>query len=315
VGHQPRGNNDSADPFQPLFTSEIMDLIYRYDPYQPLVWSPPADAEAALEILRQGNQRFVEIVDRMHRATMGETVESPMVIPVNPLSLGLPLWPAVALDQAPFGLVIGCSDARAPVEQIFDQSFNSLFVVRIAGNVLGTECLGSVDYAVRTMAESVKFVLVLGHSGCGAVTAAVDSYLSPNDYSEIASNHALRSLINRVMIAVRSAAKGLQTAAGPAVADHPNYRRALIELAVYVNAAVTAFDLRRELANLRLNDMRVVYGVYDLESMRVHAEPDNCEYGAVHVARAFDDAPHEADQLNDLARNLAERVIALQLTT
>ena len=238
-----------------------------------------------------------------------------MVIPVNPLSLGLPLWPTAALDQAPFGLVIGCSDARAPVEQIFDQAFNSLFVVRIAGNVLGTECLGSVDYAVRTMAESVKFVLVLGHSGCGAVTAAVDAYLNPSNFSEIASTHALRSLINRVMIAVRSAAKGLQVAAGHSVINHPGYRQALIELAVYVNAAVTAFDLRRELANLQLPGMRIVYGVYDLESLRVHAEPDNCEHGAVHVARPFDDAPYEAEQFNDLARHLAERVIALQLTS
>jgi carbonic anhydrase len=292
-----------------------MDLIYRYDPYQPLTWSPPADAEAALEILRQGNHRFVEIVDRMHRATLGEAVESQMVIPVNPLSLGLPLWPAVSPDQAPFGLVIGCSDARAPVEQVFDQAFNSLFVVRIAGNVLGTECLGSVDYAVRHMADTVKFVLVLGHSGCGAVTAAVDAYLNPSDFSDIASTHALRSLINRVMIAVRSAAKGLQTAAGPAVINHPGYRQALIELAIYVNAAVTAFDLRRELANLQLTDMRVVYGVYDLESLRVHAEPDDCEHGAAHVARAFGDAPHEADQFHDLARHLAERVIALQLSS
>jgi carbonic anhydrase len=290
-----------------------MDLIYRYDPYQPLTWSPPADAEAALEILQQGHERFVEIVARMHRATLGEAVESPMVIPVNPLSLGLPLWPAASLDQAPFGLVIGCSDARAPVEQVFDQAFNSLFVVRIAGNVLGTECLGSVEYAVRNMAESVKFVLVLGHSGCGAVTAAVDAYLNPSAFSVIASTHPLRSLVNRVMIAVRGAAKGLQTTAGASVVSHPGYRQALIELAVYINAAVTAFDLRRELANLQLPAMRVVYGVFDLESLRVHAEPDDCEYGAAHVHRVFGEAPHEADQFNDLARHLAERVIALQL--
>jgi carbonic anhydrase len=290
-----------------------MDLIYRYDPYQPLTVSTPADAEAALDILRQGNERFVEIVSRMQRATLGEPAESPMVIPVNPLTLGLPLWPATSLDQAPFGLVVGCSDARAPVEQVFDQAFNSLFVVRIAGNVLGTECLGSVEYAVRNMADSVKFVLVLGHSGCGAVTAAVDAYLSPSNFSDIASTHPLRSLVNRVMIAVRGAALGLQTAAGPSVISHPGYRQALIELAVYINAAVTAFDLRRELANLDLSSTRVVYGVFDLESLRVHAEPDNCEYGAPHVARAFGDAPQEAAQFHDLARHLAERVIALQL--
>jgi len=290
-----------------------MDLIYRYDPYQPLNFSPPADADAALEILRRGNERFVEIVDRMHRATLGEAVDSTMVIPVNPLSLGLPMWRAMSPDQTPFGLVVGCSDARAPVEQIFDQAFNSLFVVRIAGNVLGTECLGSIDYAVRHVA-TVKFVLVLGHSGCGAVTAAVDTYLQPDDYSDIACTHSLRSLVNRLMVAVRSAAKGLQEVAGPEITRHPGYRQALIELAVYVNAAVTAFDLRRELAALQLPMLRVVYGVYDLESLRVHAEPDHCEHGQVHVPGAFGDAPHEAEEFHDLARHLAERVIALQLT-
>jgi carbonic anhydrase len=292
-----------------------MELIYRYDPYQALSWSPPADAEAALDILRQGNKRFVEMVDRMKRAMLGEAVESPMVIPVNPLSLGLPLWSSTAPDQAPFGLVVGCSDARAPVEQIFDQAFNSLFVVRIAGNVLGTECLGSVDYAVRKLASTLKFVLVLGHSGCGAVTAAVDTYMHPSEFADIASTHSLRSLIDRLMVAVRGAAKGLQEIAGPSVTKHPNYRAALIELAVYLNAAVTAFDLRRELAVLQLTDMRVAYGIYDLEALRVHAEPDNCEHGRRHVERAFDPAPEHAEQFDGLARHLAARVIELQLTS
>ncbi len=291
-----------------------MDLIYRYDPYQALTWSPPANADAALEIMRQGNRRFVEIVDRMYRATLGEAVESPMVIPVNPLSLGLSLLPDVAQDQAPFGLVVGCSDARAPVEQIFDQAFNSLFVVRIAGNVLGTECLGSVDFAVRKLASTLKFVLVLGHSGCGAVTAAVDTYLHPSEFADIATTHSLRSLIDRLTVAVRGAAKGLQEAAGSSVTRHPNYRAALIELAVYLNAAVTAFDLRREIASLQLADLRVAYGVYDLETLRVHAEPDACVRGTLHVDHPFNDAPERAEQFDDLARHLAQRVIALQLT-
>ncbi len=134
-----------------------MELIYRYDPYQPITWSPPKDAESALDILTRGNARFVEIVDRMHRATLGEDVESPMVIPVNPLTLGLPMWRTARPDQTPFGLVVGCSDARVPIEQVFDLAFNSLFVVRIAGNVLGTECLGSVDLDVRNLANTLKF--------------------------------------------------------------------------------------------------------------------------------------------------------------
>ena len=169
-----------------------MDLIYRYDPFQPITWSPPADAQVALDTLWQGNERFVEIVERMYRATMGEAVESSMVIPVNPISLGLPLCAPLAGSVA---IRFGCRLFRCPrpVEQIFDQAFNSLFVVRIAGNVLGTECLGSIDYAVRNLAGTLKFVLVLGHSGCGAVTAAVNTYLNPSDFSDIACTHALRA--------------------------------------------------------------------------------------------------------------------------
>src|SRR4029079_13659120 len=156
----------------------------------------------------------------------------------------------MALKQTPFALVLGCSDARVPVEQIFDQSFNDLFVVRIAGNVLGTECVGSVDVAVRQFAESLKLVVVLGHTGCGAVGAAVETYLSPKDYAAITFTHALRSLADRIMIAVRGASNALQNVCGRNVVHHPNYKDALKEVAVYLNAAITAFDLRREVIAL-----------------------------------------------------------------
>ena len=86
------------------------------------------------------------------------------------------LWappdPTDALAQRPFAAVLGCSDARVPIEMVFGQAFNDLFVVRVAGNVLGSECLGSLDYALSNLGESIKLVVVLGHSRCGAVTAA-----------------------------------------------------------------------------------------------------------------------------------------------
>ena len=89
----------------------------------------------------------------MHRATLGEAAESPMVIPVNLVSLGTA---AVARPHAGSDAVwLGRRLFRRPGagRTDFDQAFNSLFVVRIAGNVLGTECLGSVDFAVRNLAE------------------------------------------------------------------------------------------------------------------------------------------------------------------
>jgi len=109
--------------------------------------------------------------------------EKPLVIPSKPLWLNSSV--AGAPPQVPFALTLGCSDARAPIERIFDQPSNALFVVRVAGNVLGTECLGSIDYAVQQLKASLRLLVVLGHTGCGAVTAAVDSYLSPSDYPEV----------------------------------------------------------------------------------------------------------------------------------
>src|SRR6185369_12141009 len=153
----------------------------------------------------------------MQQATLGEKPEEAIVVPCCPVSLGLPLWRGAVATQQPYAIVLGCSDARVPIEPIFDQSFNDLFVIRIAGNVLGTECLGSVDFAVRHFADSLKLVVVLGHTGCGAVSAAVETYLSPKDYADIAFTHALRSLVDRIMIAVRGAANAIQHVCGQSV--------------------------------------------------------------------------------------------------
>jgi len=292
-----------------------MDLIYRYDPHQPITHECCADAETARRTLFEGNRRFADMVERMQKATLGESVHSQVVIPISPLSLGLPLWAGGAPDQAPFALVLGCSDARVPIEQIFDLAFNDLFVIRIAGNVMGVECLGSVDYAVRSFDSSLKLVVVLGHSRCGAVTAAVDTYLSPSDYAEIAATHALRSLVDRIMVAARGAANALKRSGGNDVSERPEYRQMLIETTVYLNAAVTAFDLQREVGKLVETPPQVVYGVYDLDTLRVHSQPE--KPGRQH--RTTDDAlaetPAHAEDFSELADRLAERVVAQSLRT
>ena len=113
------------------------------------------------------------------------------------------------------------------------------------GNVLGTECLGSFDFALRHLGGSLKATVVMGHTGCGAVGAAVDTYLSPNDYADIAFTHPLRSLVDRIMIAVRGAANAFDRRYGHSIHKHPDYRMALVEASAYLNAAITAFDLHR----------------------------------------------------------------------
>jgi carbonic anhydrase len=252
-----------------------MDLIYRYDPLRPLEFRRPRDAEGAVAELLAGNRRLVSFV-RMMQSAMEDGVSTEKlqhVRPVDLLSLGLPFQPGLSHSQSPFACVLGCSDARVPIESVFDQSFNDLFVMRVAGNVLGVECVGSCDFAVKKLGESLKAVLVLGHTGCGAVTAAVDAYLSPEDYADTGFTHSLRTLVDRIMIAVRGTAKSFERRYGHSVQKHPDYREALIEASSYMNAAITAFDLQREIAGFVENSTPVYYGVCDLGNMIVRDLP------------------------------------------
>jgi carbonic anhydrase len=74
---------------------------------------------------------------------------------------------APAPEQYPFAALLGCSDARVPVELIFSEGPNDLFAIRVAGNGLGAEVLGSLKYAVGRLGRSLKPIVVLGHSSCG----------------------------------------------------------------------------------------------------------------------------------------------------
>ncbi len=74
--------------------------------------------------------------------------------------------------QAPFAVIVGCSDSRVPPEIIFDQGIGDLFVVRTAGNILDSIGMGSIEYAVQHL--GVRLVVVMGHSRCGAVGAAIE---------------------------------------------------------------------------------------------------------------------------------------------
>jgi carbonic anhydrase len=290
-----------------------MDIIYRYDPYKPIVPRQLEDAAAAIEMLHRGHERYVTIVTQVHKELVGDHSTGQVVIPSDPLALGLPLRSGAPPVQTPFALVLGCSDARVPIERIFDQSSNDLFVIRVAGNVLGVECLGSIDYAVNQLGTSLKLLVVLGHSACGAVTAAVDSYLAPKDYASIAFTHALRSLVDRIQVAVRGAATALERVAGAAIARHPCYREALVEAAVYLNAAITAYDVRREVDRLAGNATRVVYGVFDLVQQRVCAWPAGAEGDGPGPIPVFADVPSGPEDFGAISIEIAVAVAARRL--
>lgn len=82
---------------------------------------------------------------------------------------------ALARGQQPYATILGCSDSRVPPELIFDANFGELFIVRVAGNVISPEVMGSIQYAGSHL--HTPLFVVLGHEGCGAVKAAIENKL------------------------------------------------------------------------------------------------------------------------------------------
>lgn len=179
------------------------------------------------------------------------------IIQIDPRDLGLEAGNNLGPRQRPFAAVPGCSDARVPIELIFNEGPNDLFVVRGARNDLGSEVLGSLKYAVEHMGGSLKIVVVLGHSGCGAVSSAVDVFLEPEKYLSLATSHALRSIFDRLLVVVQASAKKIQETFGAEVVRNPRYREALIEMFVVLNAALAAYTLQQEMGNRGIGTLKL----------------------------------------------------------
>jgi carbonic anhydrase len=224
------------------------------------------------------------------------------VIPLDPGALGYGAERGVVPVQQPFAAVLGCSDARAPVEMILQQRSNDLFVVRVAGNGLGTGSLGSLRYAAEHFSRSLRLIVVIGHSQCGAVTAAVDAFLQPKSYLPLAANYPLRSIVDAILVAVRSASLALEAAHGPRVSARPGYRAALVETSVALNACLAAFGLKQELDR---SSCRVLFGVYDLASRSLR--PPLAPRGRARVPEVGLAPPPSSDRQ---LRNLAVRFAA-----
>ena len=210
--------------------------------------------------------------------------------------------------QHPFAAVLGCSDARVPIELIFNEGPNDLFVVRVAGNVLGTDVLGSLKFAVEHLGGSLKLIVVLGHSGCGAVTSAVDVFLDPGDYVSLATKHSLRNILDRLLVVIHTCARKLATTFGPDVVQRPGYRQALIEASIVTNAALAAYSIQEGVGTNDAAGLRAVYGVYLLETREVWA-PRPGDTKTVGLAAA----PHDLAGFVDLGDAVvqSERIASL----
>jgi len=129
-------------------------------------------AREALERLESGNRRFV--ADRKRSAQVGATRRNELTE-----------------RQEPYAIVLGCSDSRVPAEIVFDQGLGDLFVIRVAGNIVAPSQIGSVEFAAERF--HTRLVVVLGHSGCGAVMATIEQLTRP----EMQSRN-LRAIVDRV---------------------------------------------------------------------------------------------------------------------
>jgi carbonic anhydrase len=214
----------------------------------------------------------------------------------------------LASGQSPHCAILACADSRVPPEIIFDQGLGDLFVIRVAGNVLADECWGSIDYALNLLSDSIKLVVVLGHSGCGAVTAAVDAYLNPLKYSSARTTYMLRSILHRIFVPVHQAAKGLEKVWGPNAPSMPDYRRSLIESSVCLNAAHAAYNLYVEAERSWKSDVLALFGVYNLFTHQVSMPPQNFRVASSdsepHVNLAY--APTHPREFDGLALQMAE---------
>src|SRR5206468_8165278 len=136
-----------------------------------------------------------------------------------------------AQAQHPFAIVLGCADSRTAPEIVFDQNIGDLFVVRTAGNLVDEHALGSIEYAVDHL--GVRLIVVLGHTRCGAVTAALASDTAPGH---------VQSLVRDIQPAVKAAKSKDRDVTNVAIAE--NARLMANEIHTEANLGEIAKDVR-----------------------------------------------------------------------
>lgn len=196
-------------------------------------------ATEALARLKAGNARFVDGLRS-----------------VDALAAHLKRGDLLA-GQAPFAVILGCSDSRVPVEMVFDQGLGDLFVIRVAGNIVAPSHIGSVEFAAAKF--GTRLVVVLGHTQCGAVEATLEELRQPT----ARQSKNLRSIVERIQPAVE----------GLLATDLKDDPDALDEQAIRANVRVSCNALRHGSEILEElivhHDLVVVGAEYDLESGRV----------------------------------------------
>jgi carbonic anhydrase len=194
-------------------------------------------ATEALERLRAGNGRFVS--DALQHCSL-PTIQARRS--------------ELVAGQEPFAIILGCSDSRVPAEIIFDQGLGDLFVIRVAGNIVGPSQVGSVEFAAERF--GTPLVVVLGHSGCGAVMATMEEL----QRSVECRSAGLCSIVDRIRPSVEALVD----------ATHRQDPDTLVQRAVRSNIQASANHLRQGSPILkqliRNNALTVVGAEYSVET-------------------------------------------------
>ena len=214
-------------------------------------------AHEALTRLREGNKRF--------KSGASEFVPNLSPSERNQLLEG----------QEPFAVVLGCSDSRVPVELIFDQGFGDLFVIRVAGNVVASSQIGSIEFAAEKF--NVRLVIVLGHTQCGAIQATLDELKQPSENQ----SRNLRSIVGRI----RPSVEGLLETD---IAKDPEQ---LVRQAVRSNVRMSTASLR--------HGSEILEQLIDHEGLVVVGAEYSLHTGEVEF---FDGVPLNDNQMKNLMR-------------
>lgn len=192
--------------------------------------------DEALTRLREGNRRFVQNLPS----------ENGLDDPSRRQKL--------ALGQEPFAVILCCSDSRVPAEFIFDQGLGDLFVIRVAGNIVAPSQVGSIEYG--TAITRAGLVVVMGHTKCGAITAAIDELQRP----AATRSRNLKSIVDRIRPSVETF---LET-------DMASDRDALIRYGVRANVRASVNQLchgseilERQIA---LGEVMIIGAEYSLDT-------------------------------------------------
>jgi carbonic anhydrase len=197
----------------------------------------PRDAAEARRRLLEGNKRFVA----------GESIHG---------HTGKEWRKRLTAGQKPFAAVLGCSDSRVPTELVFDQGFGDLFVIRIAGNVISADVEGSLQYAEHHL--RVPLLMVLGHEGCGAVSAALDA-----KFRRAREPERIEALVRMIEPGLKDIDPKLSPEKQLRAAVEANVRWSMAQLAELP-------EVRKALKEKRFE---MVGAVYDLETGKVRLLP------------------------------------------